>query len=394
MKKGVFLLLAMTLPLAAAVLSARAAPVTDARIAEVQAALDKGDADHAAQAANAALADGDITAVQRARLLLGRGIARQLQGDGMVAMTDITQALNTGALPAEERAQALLQRGFLLDSMNRLEEAAKDYGAVIALKSSALSTALNNRANIRRRQGRLDEARRDYLAALAAGSSRPQYPYYGLGQIAEAQKDSDAARGFYARAVAADPGYALAAQRLAALGGAPGAVRDEGVIVLRPPERIVLKPPPGVVPAAASARPISGPAPVLASGFVAAPPAAERIVLRPPRRPAAFRPAPQVPRRASPALRSALDTPVTAASGPQVQLGAWRSRAEADAGWARFQRQAQGLLDGLSPQVVEAELPGRGRYFRLRTSTPAGRSTAAFCAALSEQGLACFPVRK
>ncbi len=377
------------LPLAAA--PVHAAPVTEARLAEVQASLDKGDAAHAAQAADAALVEGDITALQRARLLLGRGIARQLLGDGMAALADVTGAINTGALPVEERAQALLQRGFLLDSMERLEEAAKDYGAVIALKSSAVSTALNNRANIRRRQNRLDEARRDYLAALAAGSSRPQYPYYGLGQIAEAQKDTEAARGFYARAVAADPGYALAAQRLAALGGAPGAVRDEGVIVLKPPERIVLKPPPGVVAAAAPTRP--------EAGFVPVPPASEPIIsepiiLRPPpRRPAPFKPVPAAPRRASPALRSALDAPVAAASGPQVQLGAWRSRGEADAGWARFRRQAQGLLDGLSPQVVEADLPGKGRYFRLRVHPPAGRGAAAFCAALSDQGLACFPVR-
>jgi tetratricopeptide (TPR) repeat protein len=396
MKKGFFLLLVMALPLAAGSMTAHAAPATEARIAEVQAALDKGDAAHAVQAAGAGLADGGVTDLQRARLLLGRGIARQLLGDGMAALADVTQALNTGALPVEERAQALLQRGFLLDSMDRLAEAAKDYGAVIALKSSALPTALNNRANIFRRQNRLDEARRDYLAALAAGSSRPQYPYYGLGQIAEVRKDAEAARGFYARAVAADPGYGLAAQRLAALGGAPGAVRDAvrdaDVVVLKPPapERIVLKPPPGVVPAAAPARP--------ASGFVAAPPANERIILRPPRRPASFKPAPfkpapQVPRRASPALRSALDAPVAAASGPQVQLGAWRSRAEAEAGWARFQRQAQGLLDGLSPLVVETDLPGRGRYFRLRTRPPAGRGVTAFCAALSDQGLACFPAR-
>ena len=185
-----------------------------------------------------------------------------------------------------------MQRGFLLDSMGRLPDAIKDYSAAVALKTSSAATALNNRANIHRRQSRLTEARRDYLASLSLGNARPQFTYYGLGQIAEAQHDKEAARGFYAKAMAADPGYRLASERLAELGGPPeAAIADPGVVKLRPPSQsppLVLKPPPS-----------------------------DRIVLRPPgRKPPPSRPSP------GPGLRPALDAPLGGAAGPEVQLGA------------------------------------------------------------------------
>ncbi|HWM61166.1 MAG TPA: hypothetical protein VNN98_03400, partial [Rhizomicrobium sp.] len=140
-----------------------AAPSTGAMIAEVQAALDKGDAQHAANLAGAALRDEGVAAGQRGRLQLYRGLAQELLGAPAEAMRDFTQALDTRALPPDERAQALLQRGFLRDGLGRLDEAAADYAAVIALRGDGVATALNNRANIYRRQNRLADARRDYL---------------------------------------------------------------------------------------------------------------------------------------------------------------------------------------------------------------------------------------
>ena len=337
----------------------RAAPATDALIAEVGTALDKGDAGHALQLADGALKAADISALQRGRLLLDRGLAHELLDGRDEALPDFTGALQTHALPTAERAQALLQRGFLLDGLNRLDDAAKDYGAVIALKGELVTTALNNRANIWRRQNRLADARRDYLAALAAGSDKPQYPWYGLGQIAEAQHDTDAARGFYAKAVAADPGYSLAADRLAALGGAP-----EGV--LAEPDRIVLHP-----PAAKPANPTSR------DDAVALHPAGPK------------RMAPRMRPAAEVGLRPALDGP-SAGMEPEVQLGAWRSEPEAQAGWQKARSKAGVVLDRLSAHVVMADLPGKGRYFRLRVETP---NPKALCSALKDAGLDCVPVR-
>ncbi len=91
-------------------------------IAEVQAALDKGDATQAANLAEAGLKEagpGD-----HGRLLLYRGLARELLVDTDAAVSDFTLALTGSALQPEERAQALLQRVFLRDGLGKLEAAA------------------------------------------------------------------------------------------------------------------------------------------------------------------------------------------------------------------------------------------------------------------------------
>lgn len=336
-----------------ATLQARAASTTDALIAETGAALERGDAAKAQQLADTALTENGVTPLERGRLLLDRGLAHELQGEHPEALADFTGAIETHALPVEERAQALLQRGFLLDGMNQLDDAAKDYGAVIALRTEVTATALNNRANVYRRQGKPAEAKRDYQAALAVGSSKPQFPYYGLGQIAEAQHDPEAARGFYAKAVAADPGYSLAADRLAALGGPPeGGLAEPDRIVLHPPE--------------------SEPAPET-----------KAVALHPPR--ARRSPPPQAPAL----LRPALDGP-SDGNSPEAQLGAWRSEPEAQAGWEKARSRAGGLLAGLSAHIVRADLPEKGRYFRLRVATP---NPGKLCDGLREAGIACLPAR-
>jgi tetratricopeptide (TPR) repeat protein len=338
----------------------RAAPATDAHLSGAQAALDVGDAAQAKRLVDTALGEGAVSPLQRSRLLHNRGVAHQLLGAHQEALADFTAALEGRALPAEERAQALLQRGFLLDSLQRLGEATRDYSAAAALKTTSAATALNNRANIYRRQNRLVEARRDYLAALGMGNARPQFSYYGLGQIAEARHDKEAARGFYARAVDADPAYRLAAERLGELGGpSESVIADPGVLKLRPPRAagLVLKPPPST----------------------------GRVVLRPPARPVSRKPA------SGPGLRPALDAAVAKPGRAEVQLGAWRSEAEAQAGWNKAVTRSGGALDGLAPHIVAADLPGKGRYFRLRTATP---DPAALCASLRAAGQDCLRARE
>ena len=354
-----------------------------AMIAEVQAALDKGDAQHAASVAEAALREKGARASDRACLLLDRGLARELLGAHDAALRDLTQALDTNALPPDERGQALLQRGFLHDGLGRLNEAIGDYTAAIALKGYGAATALNNRANIYRRQNKLPEARRDYLAALSADGGQPQYSYFGLGQIAEAEQDSLAARSFYAKAVGADPDYAAASERLALLGGPPdGVLFDPGArIVLRPPSvqrsssetsRTDIIPPHAP---AGKKDDVSPPRHALSAGRTASihltP--VNHLVLRP-------------------ALDQS-DVHTSGAGGAEIQLGAWRSAAEAHAGWDKAKARAGGALDGLNPRVLVADLPGKGRYFRLRVTPGAGQSGAEVCARLAAKAVACLPVR-
>jgi tetratricopeptide (TPR) repeat protein len=397
MGKAATIGMAAVMMAAAAVLPAWAASATPALIAEVQSALDKGDAQQAATLAEAGLKEW-VTASERGRLLLYRGLARELLGASAEAMRDFTQALDTGALPPDERAQALLQRGFLRDGLGRLDEAAADYTAVIALKGETLATALNNRANIYRRENKLPQARSDYLAALSAGSAKPQYSWYGLGQIAEAGRDTNAARGFYAKAMAADPSYGLATDRLAALGGPPdGAIPDPAPVVLHPPPPVVDGKPARGIEAAAKPPTQSGDNIVLHAPRVKN--VAKPITLHSPATGrwtvAAAEPrSARTSRRANGLiLRPALDQQAQRAGGAEAQLGAWRSEAEANAGWQKAKARAGGTLDGLAAHVVSADLPGKGRYFRLRTVPAAGHRIAEFCATLTAKGIACLPAR-
>ena len=93
----------------------------------------------------------------------------------------------------------------------------------------------------------------------------------------------------------------------------------------------------------------------------------------------------------SPGAGPALDAAAAAKPARQeVQLGAWRSEAEAQTGWRRAVARSAGALDGLAPHIVTADLPGKGRFYRLRTATsdPAG-----LCASLQAAGQDCLRAR-
>lgn len=384
---------------------ALASPATPALIAEVQSALDRGDALHAANLAEGAIREPGISATERARLVLYHGLAEELLGVHETATHDFTTALDSHALPPEERAQALLQRGFLRDGEGKLNDAIADYSAVIALHGEGLATALNNRANVYRRQNKLDEAKRDYRAAFGAGS-KGQYVWYGLGQIAEAQKDIATARDYYARAIIVDPNYALASERLAALGGPPDTVvaSSQAPVLLTPPAVQSALSAKTVQPAGADSPRITlrpaldqaakRPAPAQSTKQPVTEQASQRpVVDQPAKQPAVEQSTlPATPQ--PPAPVQSVRQPAADQSGKgEVQLGAFRSEAEARAAWAKAQTQAGQLLSGRDPRVVVADLPGKGRYYRLRTNPASGVSQRQFCDSLTAKGLGCFPVR-
>ena len=291
-----------------------------------------------------------------ARLLAQRGQLLEDQGAHEAALAAFTQAIALNALPPIEQAQLLYARGVVLDVEGQLSGALDDYSAAIRL-APGFAPAFNNRANLYRRQNRLSEAKRDYRASLAAGNSQPEYPWYGLGEIAEAQGDRTSARQDYSRAVAANPAYQPALDRLAAFGGSPPLALLPAPIHLRPPQAKSV-PEPAVPPEHLAAR-------VAMASAHYQPPSAS-------------------------VLRPALDSsPVLK---PQVQLGAWRSEAEAGHAWDRAVRQADSLLDGLRPLIMAADLPGKGLYYRLRVA-PAAGTPAHLCDALTARGLACILAR-
>jgi hypothetical protein len=118
------------------------------------------------------------------------------------------------------------------------------------------------------------------------------------------------------------------------------------------------------------------------------------VVLHPPTRTARPKSSPAVIIGAE-GLRPALDQSGHAAGhgGGEVQLGAWHSEAEAQIGWEKARAKAGAVLDGLAPHIEVADLPGEGRYYRLRVALKADVSRAAFCAELADTGVDCLPAR-
>jgi hypothetical protein len=76
-----------------------------------------------------------------------------------------------------------------------------------------------------------------------------------------------------------------------------------------------------------------------------------------------------------------------------VQLAALRTEADATATWNSIVSHCGGLLDGMTPQIVLADVPGKGRFYRLRSAPGSGVSPGGLCAKLHAQGVDCFAVK-
>lgn len=284
-----------------------------------------------------ALRSSQMSGLERARVLLNRGLAHEQLGHRPEALADFNAAIALRVLPREDLARALLDRGVTLDEMGKSDAAISDYSAALDL-APHFSAALNNRANAYRRRGALEKAKQDYQASLINGNATPEYPLYGLGQIAEAQGDRKAALNFYRQAFEANPKFTLVAERVAAL------------------SRSAATAPQGAKPAPAK------------SIAKAEPPADTQAGVR------------------DPAAR--------ATTGPRLQLGAYRDEATAMNGWKRLVAATGDLLLGLEPEIVKAEIAGKGTYYRLRAGPlPKGRNANALCESLQEQGFPCMVVK-
>ncbi len=326
-------------------------------------ALRSGNSAVAEELASEALNMGTLPPLEQARALLTRGLARNQQGERAGAEADHTAAIDLGVLAGRDLAHAYFDRGVARDELGRADDALADYEAALKLFPK-FPAALNNRANVYRRLGKLDEAKRDYTASLDAGNKTPQYAFYGLGQIAEAQDDVPAARAWYEKSVEADASYTLPARRLAAMG-------DDGTYA-----QIILKKPRARV---AQTIPTASPAP-------------RQTASMPPLRPAILDGPPA--RETQVALSRPRKSPRTSGAGiAAVQLGSFRAEVDAATRWNRLQSTAGNLLGGLSPRIEAADIPGRGRYYRLRAGAMDFGEAANLCGTLKAQGLDCIAVR-
>lgn len=151
------------------------------------------------------------------------------------------------------------------------------------------------------------------------------------------------------------------------------------------------------------------PAPVAAAPALAAPqpairvaaqqPPAQKMVAPPPAKlaPVVAKPAPApVAVKTEPVIAKVAPPPAAvAASGAYVaQIGAFKSQAEAETGWAAFKRNHAATLGGMSPNIVSVDLGEKGTWYRLRTGSFADKAGAAdFCAKLKAEGGSCLPAK-
>lgn len=121
--------------------------------------------------------------------------------------------------------------------------------------------------------------------------------------------------------------------------------------------------------------------------------------------PAASAPKPETAPATSPTAASAAPTPAASTPKPTVsyrsggalvgthlvQIGAFRSEAEADGQWTRLQGKLGTYLDGKSEDIERADLGDKGVYYRLLIGPfPSSDDAKTYCAGLKERGTDCL----
>ncbi|MHA6289179.1 SPOR domain-containing protein [Maricaulis sp. CAU 1757] len=78
-----------------------------------------------------------------------------------------------------------------------------------------------------------------------------------------------------------------------------------------------------------------------------------------------------------------------------VQIGSFRSEADAEGAWVAFQGRFSDIASGLQPDVASVDIPNRGVYHRLRIAAFDTREAAvAFCATLQGRSQDCLVARR
>jgi cell division septation protein DedD len=97
----------------------------------------------------------------------------------------------------------------------------------------------------------------------------------------------------------------------------------------------------------------------------------------------------------TPAANPAAAKPAAATAGGYVlQIGAFKSQADAATAWKAYQAKHAALLAGYSDNVQQVDLGEKGTWYRLRVGGFADREVAsALCDRLKADGGACIPGR-
>lgn len=317
------------------------------------------------------------------------------------AVEDFTVALSSGDLSTDERVLALFNRGVAWDCVGESENAIADYSAALEL-NPLYAPALNNRANAYRLSDRAAEAKRDYDAVLklTSGANRVDaraYAYFGLSALAAAEGDATAAQDYLDRARMIPSESTSTA--VDASGGATGDDRAYSNVGA-PPLTVGGAEPVHLhrtasKPYVSKARQSGGQADCVR-------PAGPSLRLRLPVVSASCQdrlPAPsaaKIVRAVGPApAKSRVQVRESGESvGYAVQLGSYRSSAVAEAAWEHFLKTSGGVLRGLSPLILETDIPQRGHFFRVRVRVDSFGTATALCLSLTGKGTDCLVVRQ
>lgn len=91
------------------------------------------------------------------------------------------------------------------------------------------------------------------------------------------------------------------------------------------------------------------------------------------------------------AAAAAVRKPVSAPTGPAVQLGAFSRDANARAAWMRLSSRLRPELSGLDPSVVPVTVSGR-RLYRLEARVASQDAARRLCRQLQRQSQGCLPL--
>ncbi len=388
-----------------------------------------------------------------AQALLNRGLAHQKLGQVDAAIIDYDAALRISALPPRARVRALYNRALAFRAKGDAGRAIEDLTAAIYTDPD-FGEAYFARGNILHERGLYYLALADYDQALAHGHPHKHQVHYARALLFSALNSLPRTKEALYAALKEKPDYEPARRRLSAiLKGRLPKTRLFADLVRRPAKRIVARISPGDEKGVRTASVSIVGAPVLnlrkpPQRLAVAPPAPEertspRQTVRPWRvaslkpvaparaaqRPAHLEKADRTPAPTPPArektrrtttegndaarqpaatIRTATITPVSAPAdegmeaprkavvydGWAIQLASQRSEEAARRHWQRLESKVMKTLTKGKAVIMQAELPGRGVFYRIRLVGYGDRKMARRnCRLLKRRRIDCLVVR-
>jgi tetratricopeptide (TPR) repeat protein len=402
---------------------------------EAYTALAGGDSAKAISLYSQAIESRELAPELLANALLNRALAYQQMKKQGLAIDDYTAALSLDAMSGELRATALYNRGLSQHKIGKLPLAIEDFTSALLLNPS-FAHAFLSRGTALRESGQYLFALSDFERALKFNHPDPARVYFGEAQTYDLLRRPLDAKRMLEAALGANPSFAPALEKLAAMESSPStavqtadASNDPiltGSISAAGGNTLVHKPdvPKGVEPSAllieaASAsnntevsatatavepKQITERVPqaesvaptVLAAADEAAPEkviAVESVPAIPPVAKKGTKVAAKIVEPApapEPETTASVSPAAAPASGWTVQIASAASEDAAWSTWKNMQKKFK-VLSGQSPVVMKADLGAKGIFYRVRFAGFEDQTGAqSACSKLKSKGVSCF----